>query len=128
MGRLPLVVGGIIPPEDEAALKRRGVTGVYTPKGYDLTAIITDIVELIASEPRLAPDSVVRSLRPPSLPESASGDNRLVRFRIRWARRGTMAQPATATKSQESPHAHDQAHPARLDRGVVHRCLLGAPA
>jgi ethylmalonyl-CoA mutase len=54
LGHVPVVVGGIIPPEDEAALRRLGVARVYTPKDYDLTAIIRDIVELIASEPRLA--------------------------------------------------------------------------
>ena len=54
LGHVPVVVGGIIPPEDEAQLKRLGVARIYTPKDYDLTAIITDIVELVASEPRLA--------------------------------------------------------------------------
>jgi (2R)-ethylmalonyl-CoA mutase len=54
LGHVPVVVGGIIPPEDEATLKRAGVARVYTPKDYDLTAIIRDIVELVASEPRLA--------------------------------------------------------------------------
>jgi (2R)-ethylmalonyl-CoA mutase len=54
LGHVPVVVGGIIPPEDAAALRRLGVARVYTPKDYDLTAIIGDIVELIASEPRLA--------------------------------------------------------------------------
>jgi ethylmalonyl-CoA mutase len=54
LGHIPVVVGGIIPPEDAAALTRAGVARVYTPKDYDLTHIIADIVELIASEPRLA--------------------------------------------------------------------------
>ena len=45
---IPLVVGGIIPPEDAAALKSAGVARVYTPKDFDLTRIIADIVELIA--------------------------------------------------------------------------------
>ena len=54
IGHVPVVVGGIIPPEDEAQLKRLGVARVYTPKDYDLTAIIGDIVELVAGEPRLA--------------------------------------------------------------------------
>ena len=54
LGHVPVVVGGIIPPEDEALLKRSGVARIYTPKDYDLTAIISDIVELVASEPRLA--------------------------------------------------------------------------
>jgi ethylmalonyl-CoA mutase len=54
IGHVPVVVGGIIPAEDEAQLKRLGVARVYTPKDYDLTAIIGDIVELVAGEPRLA--------------------------------------------------------------------------
>jgi ethylmalonyl-CoA mutase len=54
LDHVPVVVGGIMPPEDEAALKRAGVARVYTPKDYDLTAIIRDIVELIAAAPRLA--------------------------------------------------------------------------
>jgi (2R)-ethylmalonyl-CoA mutase len=54
LGHVPVVLGGIIPPEDEAQLKRMGVARVYTPKDYDLTAIIRDIVEVVAAEPRLA--------------------------------------------------------------------------
>jgi (2R)-ethylmalonyl-CoA mutase len=54
LGHVPVVVGGIIPPDDEAALRQAGVARVYTPKDYDLTAIIRDIVELVAGEPRLA--------------------------------------------------------------------------
>ncbi len=54
IGHVPVVVGGIIPAEDEAALKRLGVARVYTPKDYDLSQIMRDIVEIIAAEPRLA--------------------------------------------------------------------------
>ncbi|HEV2549189.1 MAG TPA: protein meaA [Stellaceae bacterium] len=54
LGHIPVVVGGIIPPEDATVLQHAGVARVYTPKDYDLTHIIADIVELIASEPRLA--------------------------------------------------------------------------
>jgi (2R)-ethylmalonyl-CoA mutase len=45
---VPVVVGGIIPAEDAATLKAAGVARVYTPKDYDLTAIMADIVELVA--------------------------------------------------------------------------------
>ncbi len=47
-GRLdvPVVVGGIIPPEDEASLKAAGVSGVYTPKDFDLNKIMGEIVGL----------------------------------------------------------------------------------
>ena len=44
---VPVVVGGIIPPEDEAALRKAGAAAVYTPKDYDLTAILADIVEIV---------------------------------------------------------------------------------
>ncbi|MEI7607256.1 MAG: protein meaA [Rhodospirillaceae bacterium] len=48
LGAVPVVAGGIIPPEDAAILKQAGVARVYTPKDYDLTAIMADIVELVA--------------------------------------------------------------------------------
>jgi (2R)-ethylmalonyl-CoA mutase len=47
IARVPVVVGGIIPPEDAAALKQAGVAAVYTPKNYDLTAILDDIVDIV---------------------------------------------------------------------------------
>jgi (2R)-ethylmalonyl-CoA mutase len=47
IGDVPVVVGGIIPPEDEARLKAAGIAGVFTPKDYDLTAIMRAIVNLV---------------------------------------------------------------------------------
>ena len=44
---VPVVVGGIIPPEDEAQLKAAGVARVYTPKDFDLTQIMRDIVAVV---------------------------------------------------------------------------------
>ncbi|MFC3692686.1 methylmalonyl-CoA mutase family protein [Chenggangzhangella methanolivorans] len=43
---VPVIVGGIIPPEDETQLKAMGVAAVYTPKNFDLTAIMADIVRI----------------------------------------------------------------------------------
>ncbi len=43
----PVVVGGIIPEQDVAPLKQAGVAAVYTPKDFDLTRIVGDIVELV---------------------------------------------------------------------------------
>ncbi len=43
---IPVVVGGIIPPDDETMLKSFGVAAVYTPKNFDLNAIMSDIVGL----------------------------------------------------------------------------------
>ena len=44
----PVVVGGIIPEADVPALKAAGVAAVYTPKDFDLTQIMRDIVALVA--------------------------------------------------------------------------------
>ncbi|MCK6553942.1 protein meaA [Candidatus Binatia bacterium] len=45
---VPVVVGGIIPPADHAALKAQGVARIYTPGEATLTEIIGDMVELVA--------------------------------------------------------------------------------
>ena len=45
----PVVVGGIIPDADVAPLKAAGVAAVYTPKDFDLTRIMRDIVGLVES-------------------------------------------------------------------------------
>ena len=44
---VPLVVGGIIPPADEKLLRDNGVAAVYTPKNFDLNAIMTDLAHII---------------------------------------------------------------------------------
>ncbi len=44
---VPLVVGGIIPPADEKLLREGGVAAVYTPKNFDLNAIMTDLAHII---------------------------------------------------------------------------------
>jgi ethylmalonyl-CoA mutase len=45
---VPVVVGGIIPPADGAALREAGVARVYTPKDFEVSRIMGDIVELVA--------------------------------------------------------------------------------
>ena len=44
---VPVVVGGIIPPEDAVKLKSFGVAAVYTPKDFQLNDIMADIVRLV---------------------------------------------------------------------------------
>ncbi len=44
---IPVVVGGIIPPDDERRLKKAGVAAVYTPKDFDMAGIIIDMVDII---------------------------------------------------------------------------------
>jgi (2R)-ethylmalonyl-CoA mutase len=48
LGHIPVMVGGIIPEEDEKALLSSGVTRVYTPKDFELNRIMMDIVQLVA--------------------------------------------------------------------------------
>jgi (2R)-ethylmalonyl-CoA mutase len=43
---VPVVVGGIIPPEDAAHLTGAGVSAVYTPKNFELGQIMVDLAEL----------------------------------------------------------------------------------
>jgi ethylmalonyl-CoA mutase len=43
---VPVIVGGIIPAEDAAALRGLGVAAIYTPKDFELNAIMRDIVRL----------------------------------------------------------------------------------
>jgi len=44
---VPVVVGGIIPPDDEKLLKAAGVAAVYTPKDFELNRIMADIVRIV---------------------------------------------------------------------------------
>jgi (2R)-ethylmalonyl-CoA mutase len=46
-GDIPVVVGGIVPTEDAAALRARGVVGVFTPKDYDMTSMMNEIVDIV---------------------------------------------------------------------------------
>ncbi len=48
----PVVIGGIIPPEDAERLKGIGVARVYTPKDFDLNAIMSDIVAVVEQTAR----------------------------------------------------------------------------
>jgi ethylmalonyl-CoA mutase len=45
---VPVVVGGIIPPSDERALTEAGVDRVYTPKDFEISRIMGDVVDLVA--------------------------------------------------------------------------------
>ena len=49
--RLPVVLGGIIPDADHAALHALGVARIYTPKDFNLNRIMQDIIDL--AEPQV---------------------------------------------------------------------------
>jgi (2R)-ethylmalonyl-CoA mutase len=44
---VPVIVGGIIPPDDATMLKAAGVAAVYTPKDFELNRIVADIVRIV---------------------------------------------------------------------------------
>ncbi|ONI85296.1 protein meaA [Actinosynnema sp. ALI-1.44] len=44
---VPVVVGGIVPPDDAKALLDKGIARVFTPKDYELTEIMAGIVDLV---------------------------------------------------------------------------------
>ncbi len=45
---IPLVLGGIVPDEDADVLRKRGVARIYTPKDYDVLAIVDDMVDVVS--------------------------------------------------------------------------------
>ncbi|WP_038361778.1 protein meaA [Bosea sp. 117] len=47
LGDVPVVVGGIIPPEDETLLIEEGVAAVYTPKNFEMNRILQDVVGIV---------------------------------------------------------------------------------
>ena len=49
LDRVPVVVGGIIPQEDQHVLKQLGVARVYTPKDFRIDPMLAEIARLIAS-------------------------------------------------------------------------------
>jgi (2R)-ethylmalonyl-CoA mutase len=49
---VPVVVGGIIPAADVGPLEEAGVARVYTPKDFEITRIMGDIVDLVAERAR----------------------------------------------------------------------------
>ena len=50
LGGIPVVVGGIIPEDDAEELKKAGVLRVYTPKDFDLTRIMSEIVDVVSEQ------------------------------------------------------------------------------
>jgi ethylmalonyl-CoA mutase len=52
---VPVVVGGIIPPQDATALKSAGVAEVYTPKDFELNRIMADLVRIVEGSAEAKP-------------------------------------------------------------------------
>jgi (2R)-ethylmalonyl-CoA mutase len=52
---VPVVVGGIIPDADAIWLREQGVAAVFTPKDYDATVIMRNIVDTVRAAKSLLP-------------------------------------------------------------------------
>jgi (2R)-ethylmalonyl-CoA mutase len=53
-GDIPVICGGIIPEPDAIALREAGVAAVYTPKDWDMNAMMRDIIRLVAERNSVA--------------------------------------------------------------------------
>ncbi|MGH3451835.1 MAG: protein meaA, partial [Haloechinothrix sp.] len=53
-GDIPVIVGGIIPSDDAKLLTERGIARVFTPKDYELTGIMDEIVNVVRESHGLA--------------------------------------------------------------------------
>jgi (2R)-ethylmalonyl-CoA mutase len=49
LSHIKVVAGGIIPPADEARLKTAGVAAVFSPKNFDLTAVMREIIAVVGT-------------------------------------------------------------------------------
>ncbi len=66
LGHIPVVVGGIVPPDDELVLKNIGVTAVYTPKDYVIDTIMADIVRIVGRSRDTPPLDAARPVASPA--------------------------------------------------------------
>ena len=82
---IPVVVGGIIPPEDAQMLQQAGVAAVYTPKDFELNRIMADIVRHRRTERRQGAVAAAERSAPIATPFGR--DSRYAHPRIGRARR-----------------------------------------
>lgn len=52
---VPVILGGIIPDQDAAELMRSGIAAVFTPKDYDLTAVMARVLDVVRASKSLQP-------------------------------------------------------------------------
>ena len=46
----PIIVGGIIPEDDRSRLLTAGVAAVYTPKDFELSRLMREVLDLVDSQ------------------------------------------------------------------------------
>ena len=117
--KAPVVVGGIIPEQDVAPLREAGVAAVYTPKDFDITRIMRDIVALRRRRrptARRSPAPVAAAGAPPS-PTASERERRRRRARRAAARAG----PERRARRAEPAREHRRRATATQARGAAAR-------
>jgi (2R)-ethylmalonyl-CoA mutase len=61
LGDIPVVVGGIIPPEDAQELQQAGIAAVYTPKDFELNRIMGDMLRIVEKSAQAREDELPHS-------------------------------------------------------------------
>ena len=61
LGDIPVVVGGIIPPEDAQELQQAGIAAVYTPKDFELNRIMGDMLRIVEKSAQAREDELRHS-------------------------------------------------------------------
>ena len=131
---VPVVVGGIIPAADEKKLLDAGVARVYTPKDFEVSRIMGDIVDLVAE--RHAVRAVTR-VAPRDRPPGTIGRGRRVDRNVghgdgsrqrakRCGDRRARGAPARGVASRSSDgSAWRQRVPVPRGRRALHRVHRG---
>ncbi len=86
-GAIPVVVGGIIPDVDAAALRAAGVAAVFTPKDFELNRILRAVVAIVAERNGIA-----------APPRDGCGGGRRAGWGRRAAAAGDEAPPGASTR------------------------------
>ncbi len=118
---VPVIVGGIIPEADVAPLKAAGVAGVYTPKDFDISVIMGDIVRIVAAANGVLdeagiPEPVERAAaKGPAAPPAVvrpAGSDRPRRYPTRWITRLAPAPLCSVARPSRSNSCTETTSPA----------------
>ena len=121
---VPVVVGGIIPPQDASALKEAGVAEVYTPKDFELNRIMSDLVRIVEGAAETV--SSRRQHRRDRLAQRARAD-RLAQIRVHARRaRGLFVAGFGAAGNADDRRAATAPASARMRRVASRPSMPGS--
>ena len=97
-GDVPVVVGGIIPDADARWLREQGVAAVFTPKDFEISGIIGEIVQVVRRANGLPVDLGLVAALPAEAAQARGPAPRRTRARAR-------ARPGRAPRTRTAPGA-----------------------